>query len=113
MEAKQKEEEVKAREAANVQASAEQMTAAIDSQANIFQEVPQVKEGVEIVVKNPVAYGLIFQFWFEKEGKTLSAEKIEKKSIGQMKKFCEDYTLKTGETINNPLISYKDVFKAK
>lgn len=108
-------EEAKQKALENIAATtaAETVGATIDSQATLFEEAPKVKEGVEMVVKSPVAYALIFQFWFEKEGKSLSAEKIEKKSIGQMKKFCEDYSLKTGEIINNPLISYKDVFKAK
>lgn len=103
----------KAIESVAATTAAETVGAAIDSQATLFEEAPKVKEGIEIVVKNPIAYALLFQFWFEKEGKSLPAEKIEKKSIGQMKKFCEDYALKTGEVINNPLLTYKDIFKAK
>ncbi|MFA5849974.1 MAG: hypothetical protein WC833_08825 [Bacteroidales bacterium] len=76
-------------------------------------EAPKVKTGTEIIVKNKVGYSLIFQFWFEHEGKDLDPEKIEKKTIGQMKKFCEDHAVKTGELIDSVLIEYNDVYKAK
>lgn len=52
-------------------------------------------------------------FWFEREGKNLPNEKIEKKSIAQMKKFCEDIANKDGEIITSNFITYKEVVTAK
>lgn len=112
----QKEADVKAEQArqdAAVQSASQIAEATITHQADLFTEAPKVKESYEIVINNKAAYSLIFQFWFEKEGKSLTADKIEKKSIAQMKKFCEDYASKNDEKINSPLISYKEIFKAK
>lgn len=98
---------------ASAEAAASTVNAAMNSLFTPVMEAPKVKEGTEIVIKNKAGYALIFQFWFEKEGKSLDNEKIEKKSIAQMKKFCEDYTIKTGETIESPFVEYKDTYKAK
>lgn len=98
---------------AAVESASQMAEAAVSAQADLFNEAPKVKEAYEIVITNKAGYSLIFQFWFEKEGKTLTADKIEKKSIGQMKKFCEDYAIKNDEKINSPLLSYKEIYKAK
>ena len=101
-------------EDANAKAAGELLEATAANQAEIdFEDSPRVKENVEIIVKRTAGYALIFQFWFEKEGKSLPAEKIERKTVKQMKSFCESYTLKTGEIINSPFIEYKDVYKAR
>ena len=115
--AKLQEEADKAAEAsridAAVNAASQNAEASINAQAELFNEAPKVKEAYEIVITNKAAYSLIFQFWFEKEGKTLTNDQIEKKSISQMKKFCEDYAIKNDEKINSPLLSYKEIYKAK
>ena len=72
-----------------------------------------VKKTLSIEVNNPAGYGQIFMFWFEREGKNLTNEKIEKKSISQMKKFCEDIANKDGEIISSNFITYKEVITAK
>lgn len=72
-----------------------------------------VKKTLSIEVSNPAGYGQIFMFWFEREGKNLPNEKIEKKSIAQMKKFCEDIANKDGEIITSNFITYKEVVTAK
>ena len=71
------------------------------------------KQQTSIEVSNPAGYGQIFMFWFEREGKNLPNEKIEKKSIAQMKKFCEDIANKDGEIITSNFITYKEVVTAK
>lgn len=101
------------RQEAAINSASQMAEASINAQAELFSEAPKVKEAYEIVITNKAAYSLIFQFWFEKEGKTLTAEKIEKKSIAQMKKFCEEYAIKNDEKINSPLLSYKEIYKAK
>lgn len=102
-----------ARQNAAVQSASQIAEATITHQADLFTEAPKVKESYEIIINNKAAYSLIFQFWFEKEGKSLTPDKIEKKSIAQMKKFCEDYATKNDEKITSPLISYKEIYKAK
>ncbi|MFZ4413212.1 MAG: hypothetical protein ACOYOV_09040 [Bacteroidales bacterium] len=112
----QKEADAKAelaREEAAIQSASQIAEATITHQADLFTEAPKVKESYEIIINNKAAYSLIFQFWFEKEGKSLTPDKIEKKSIAQMKKFCEDYATKNDEKITSPLISYKEIYKAK
>lgn len=102
-----------AEEKANVEAMGESMSSNVDAQADLFQEKPKVKEAYEIIVKNPAAYALIFQFWFDKEGSKLPVSKLEKYTISRMKKFCENYGLKHEEKIESKLIEYKEIFKAK
>jgi len=42
---------------------------------------------------------------------TESIDKLEKKTLGSMKKFCEAWTNKTGEQIQHPGLVYKSVAK--
>lgn len=100
-------------EKANVEAVAETMDKTTDAQANLFGETPKVVEGFEIIIKNPVAYALIFQFWFDKEGKRLPVDKLERYTVARMKKFCEDYAVKNSEKITSPLVEYREIYKAK
>lgn len=80
---------------------------------NYSSPAANVKKTLSIEVSNPAGYGQIFMFWFEREGKNLPNEKIEKKSIAQMKKYCEDIANKDGEIINSNFITYKEVVTAK
>lgn len=80
---------------------------------NYSAPAANVKKTLSIEVSNPAGYGQIFMFWFEREGKNLPNEKIEKKSIAQMKKFCEDIANKDGEIITSNFITYKEVVTAK
>lgn len=99
---------------AEVKAAGETLTASVAAQAELFvNEAPKTKESYLIEVSNNAGYGVIFMFWFEKEGRGLTADKIEKKTIAQMKKFCEDYALKNDEKIVSPMITYTEVYKAK
>lgn len=105
--AKQAQEDALAKE------QAAQLDATVNVQAELFQEAPKVKEGCEIIVKNNAAWQLIFAFWWEREGKTLPTEKIEKMTLLRMKAFCENQAVKTGEEISSGLIEYKITYKAK
>jgi len=69
------------------------------------------RTGYDMIVKHPSAYAYIFQFWFDKEGKNLAIDEIEKKSLKQMKTFCEKYAHKNDETIQSPYIEYKEIVK--
>ena len=108
-EAARKEAEAKA----SVTASSEAATAIVTAQATMTFDAPRVKESYKIEVTNNAAYLIIAQFWFENGGKTLSQEKIERKTFAQMKAFCEDYATKNDEKINSPFINYVETIKAK
>jgi len=99
---------------AAVEAAGKTFEATIATQAQLFQtEAPKTKDGYMIEVNHRAGYGLLFQFWFEKEGCSLPADKIEKKTIGQMKAFCEAYAIKNDEKIVSPLLKYTETYKAK
>jgi len=76
-------------------------------------ETPNVKEGYLITLKSTAGYLLLVQFWFEKEGKSLSADKFEKFTFDRVKRFCEAYAAKNEELIQSPLLSYEPIYKAK
>jgi len=103
----------RAADEAAARAAAATIEATMNTQAELFQEAPKVKEAYEIIVKNPAAYAMIFQFWFEKEGRGWPVDKIEKMTIGRMKTFCEAYALKNDEKISSNLIEYKEIYKAR
>ncbi len=104
---------IESNQEAEVTAAGKTLESTIATQAELFTEAPKTKDGYQIEVLNKAGYGLIFQFWFEKEGRNLDAEKIEKKTIGQMKKFCEDLAIKNDEKIVSPLLKYVETYKAK
>lgn len=72
-----------------------------------------VKKQLKIDVINPAGWGQIFMFWFENEGKSLPNDKIEKKTLLQMKAFAEKHANKTGELINSPTLNYIEDVSAK
>lgn len=85
-----------------------------DSESTINQntQTAQVREGYEIIVNSPLGYMAIAAFYFEREGKTETVEKLEKKTLGQMKTFCETLAKKTDEKITSPFLTYIETFKA-
>jgi hypothetical protein len=113
LEAETKEAQEKAAAEAAVKASAATAAAIVDTQAAVASETPQVKEGYEIKTLNVAANVLIFQMWFENEGKNLPQEKIDKFTMERMRRFCETHALKTGELIENKTIEYRPIYKAK
>ena len=70
------------------------------------------RQGYEIAVSHPVGFTQLFAFWFEREGKNLGIDQLEKKSLGQIKSFCEKHAHKTGEMIESKFLKYKETFKA-
>lgn len=98
--------------AANKQAS---MTEALfDAQQTVTgceQASGQVRESCEIEVLNPLGYLLIAQFYFEQDGKSEDVSKLEKKTLGSMKKFCESYAMKHDVKIESAFLKYNEKFK--
>ena len=110
-------EEAKQRQAtAELQAEstkqAEQMQTLFDVTAEIQAPATTAKEAYQIEVLNNAGWMLIFQFYFEKEGLKETTEKLEKKTLGQMKAFCEKYALKNDELIKSLYLVYHEVAKA-
>jgi len=106
--------QIEATQNAAVEAAGKTFEATIATQAQLFgNDAPKTKDGYLIEVNHRAGYGLLFQFWFEKEGHSLPADKIEKKTIGQMKAFCEAYAIKNDEKIVSPLLKYTETYKAK
>jgi hypothetical protein len=71
---------------------------------------PAARKDYEIAVKSPVAWALIFQFWFENEGKNKTIEQMGKTSLNQMKAFAEKAAKDKGTKIDSPHLSYEDSF---
>ncbi len=72
----------------------------------------KVKEITEIHLTNPAGWIELVLFYFEKEGKTLSADKLEKK-FGFAKKFAEAHYMKTDEKITSKFLNYIETAKSK
>lgn len=102
-----KEAEEKAAAEAKAKQEAAKMQALFDAQ----QTEKVNRTGYEITVKHPAGFGLIFQLWYEYEGKDLAIDQMEKKSLGQMKAFCEKYAHKNDEKLESPYLSYKEIVK--
>jgi hypothetical protein len=71
-----------------------------------------VRTSQNIVIKHGTGYLLVFQFWYEHEGKNLPLDKIGNTKLDQMKAWCEKYAQKTGEKIESKFLAYEDDFKA-
>ncbi len=111
--AKAKAEAEAAAKAAEMQANTQTLFDAQEAIADVPQQVSQVRTGYEIEVKRPAGYMQIANFYFEKEGlSVLDMEKLGRKTLAQMKSFCEAYALKTGEVIQSPYLVYHETFKA-
>lgn len=86
---------------------------------NLFDATPtetvntaQVRSGYEITVTHQKGWLEVFNFWWLKEGYDLPIDAIGRKSLDQMKTFCQNYAAKEGEQIKSPYVKYKETFKA-
>lgn len=71
-----------------------------------------VRTGYNITVKDSAGWGAIFLLYFDKEGMNLTVEDFGKKTMNQMKTFCEKFAHKTGEKIVSDCLTYTEDFKA-
>lgn len=99
-------------EATEVKKVADQTNAMMSGLAVSEAEIPQTRDGYKIVLLHQSAAAEIFTFWFQREGMNLTIEEIEKKSIGQMKAFCEKVGHKSGDMIVSKNVKYESVYKA-
>ena len=102
------------KQATEAKAMMERNQTLFDHEAAKLEEVPQakVKASYEITVKAPSGMLQIVSYYFQHKGNTESVGDLKKRSLDQMITFCEKNALKTGIKIDNPLIEYKEVYKA-
>ncbi len=99
-------------EALEVQKIADQTNAMMDNMAIVDSVAPETKDGFKITLLNKTAVAEIFTFWFQREGMTLTIDELEKKSIGQMKAYCEKVGHKSNDMIVSTNLKYEPVYKA-
>lgn len=100
-----------AEEEAAAFAKAKQAAAKMQALFDAQQAEKVNRTGYEITVKHPAGFGLIFQLWYEYEGKNLAIDQMEKKSLAQMKAFCEKHAHKNDEKLESHYLSYKEIVK--
>lgn len=103
---RKKEEELK------LQAEGEKADAIMDNLELFDDKGPETRSGYNINILHQAGAVEIFQFWFEREGAKCTIEELERKSIGQMKTFCERAAHKDGEMISSKYLKYEAVYKA-
>lgn len=80
--------------------------------AEVMPEARPVRESYNIEVVKPAGWFLIVSFYFEKEGNGKTQAELEKKTLLQMKTFCEKWAVKSDTKIESPLLKYTETFKA-
>lgn len=114
---KQDQADQEARDKAKIKAHAEMSTAGTlfntaAALAEVKENTAKVREGYKITIHNAAGWGALFMFYFEKEGQKLDVETFGKKSMNQMKAFCEKHAHKTGEMVISDQLFYEEDFKA-
>ena len=71
-----------------------------------------IRTGYSITVLHPSGYAQIANYYFEKEGLQQPINALERKTLGQMKTFCEKQAHKTGELIQSKYLKYEETYKA-
>jgi hypothetical protein len=99
-------------EALELKRVADKTNAMMDNVAIPEMATPETRDGFKINILNHSGIAEMFAFWLQKEGINLSIEEIEKKTITQMKAFCEKTGHKTGDVIVSENLKYEPVYKA-
>jgi hypothetical protein len=73
---------------------------------------PETRDGYKLQILNIKGIAEVFTFWLQNEGINLEIEEIEKKSITQMKAFCEKAAHKNDNKIVSTNVNYEPVYKA-
>lgn len=92
--------------------AAEQMQQSFEASAT-KAAVPQMdRKGYSIEILNTAAFAQIFQLWYRDEGCKLEANVIEKRTLKQMKTYCEKLAhKKDGEKLVSEHLIYHEVAK--
>ncbi|WP_141672809.1 hypothetical protein [Flavobacterium crassostreae] len=99
-------------EAAEIKKTADQTNAMMNNLELNDTVAPEARDGFKLKLLNKTAIAEIFTFWFQREGITLTLEELEKKSIAQMKAYCEKVGHKSGDLIVSENLKYEPVYKA-
>jgi hypothetical protein len=91
---------------------AEQTNAMMDNTVLMDSAAPETRDGFKLQILNIKGIAEMFTFWLQNEGINLEIEEIEKKSITQMKAFCEKAGHKSGNIIVSDNVKYEPVYKA-
>ena len=105
-------EKAKAAKEAEIANAADKTNAMMDNMVLNDSIAPETRDGFKITLLNKTAVAEIFTFWFQREGMTLTISELEKKSITQMKAFCEKIGHKSGDMIVSENLKYEPVYKA-
>lgn len=110
------EESQKEIDAKNQQLEQEKVSSQTENMMNSLSlsdtTAPETRDGFKITMLHQAAAVEIFTFWFQREGMNLTLEEIEKKSIAQMKAYCEKVAHKSNEKIISKHLKYEPVYKA-
>lgn len=99
-------------EALELKKIGDQTNAMMDNMVLTDSVAPETRDGYKITLLNKTAITEIFTFWFQREGMTLTLEELEKKSITQMKAYCEKVGHKSNDVIVSTNLKYEPVYKA-
>ncbi|MBC7749564.1 MAG: hypothetical protein H7Z76_13490 [Methylotenera sp.] len=99
-------------EALEVQKIADQTNAMMDNTLLVDSVAPETRDGFKLNILNISGVSEVFMFWLQNEGINLSIEDIEKKTITQMKAYCEKVAHKSDNKIVSKNVNYEPVYKA-
>jgi hypothetical protein len=80
--------------------------------AEAMQQVGEVRNSFEIVVKHHAGWAEIFQFFYMRNCAEMTIEDMGKKTLNAMKKYAEDIAKKDGTRIESKYVEYNSVVKA-
>lgn len=98
--------------ALEVQKVADQTNAMMENTVLVDSVAPETRDGFKLNILNIKGISEVFTFWLQNEGMTLSLSELEKKSIAQMKAYCEKVAHKSDNKIVSTNVSYEPVYKA-
>jgi hypothetical protein len=110
-------EKAKAIDAQNIEMNKQVATTgnlfdATEQLANINQNSGKTRLGYKITVKSMTGWGAIMAFWLTKEGITSDHNTIGKKTLEQMKAYCEKIAHKNNEKVIHADVVYEEDYKA-
>ena len=91
---------------------ADQTNAMMDNTVLVDSVAPETRDGFKLNILNISGVTEVFTFWLQHEGINLTVEEMEKKSIAQMKAYCEKVAHKNDNKIVSKNVSYEPVYKA-
>lgn len=91
---------------------AEQTNAMMENTVLMDSVAPETRDGFKLNILNISGIAEVFTFWLQNDGINLTIEEMEKKSIAQMKAFCEKVGHKSGNMIVSGNVAYEPVYKA-